>query len=219
MLVYYFTSATHALSNVRLRRLKISNLENLNDPFEWAAPALERREDRRALRALRHEMSTRSGVICFSESWRNPVQWAHYADHHRGVCLGLEVRADLLTKVQYQQERSEGGTLSQMLAERRLTHEWMMGVLSTKFAHWSYEQEHRVFVNLDPATVENGLYFKHFDDDMRLVRLIVGPRSTVTRQDIANALGPMAPQVRAIKARLAFKTYEVCEQHDEELWR
>ena len=158
-------------------------------------------------------------MICFSESWRNPVQWAHYADQHRGVCMGLEIRDDLLTKVKYRQERSEGGNLSQMLAEGRLTHAWMMDVLSTKFVHWSYEQEHRVFVNLDPLTAENGLYFKPLDDDMRLVRLIVGPRSTVTRQDLADALGPMASQIRCIKARLAFKTYEVCEQHDESLWK
>lgn len=219
MLVYYFTSATHALSNVRHRRLKISNLENLNDPFEWAAPALEHRQDRKALRAVRREMSKTSGMICFSEDWRNPVQWSHYADHHRGVCMGMELRAGALTKVTYRQERSEGGNLSQMLAEGRLSQEWMMDVLSTKFAHWSYEAEHRAFLNLDPSTIEDGLYFKSFDDDMRLVRLIVGPKSSVTRRDLAYALGPLAPQVRCIKSRLAFKTYEVCEQHDENLWK
>lgn len=219
MLVFYFTRAEHALSNVRLRRVKISNLENLNDPFEWAAPALEHAEDRWALKATRTEMSKTTGMICFSENWRNPVQWAHYADHHRGVCMGLEVQDSMLTKVKYRQERSPGGNLGEMLEEVRLDHKWMIDVISTKFAHWSYEEEHRAFLKLDPATIENGLYFKSFGDDMRLVQLIAGPKSRVTRQEFADALGPMASEVRCMKARLAFKTYEVCEQQNARLWK
>ncbi|HSX95144.1 MAG TPA: DUF2971 domain-containing protein [Hydrogenophaga sp.] len=219
MLVYYFTSATHALSNVRLQRLKISDLENLNDPFEWAAPALERPEDRWALQATRKEMSKTTGMICFSQNWRNPVQWAHYADRHRGICMGLEVQDNMLTKVKYRDERSPGGNLEELLEQRKLDHSWMIDVISTKFAHWAYEEEHRAFLSLDPATEEDGMYFKSFGDDMRLVQLIVGAKSLVTRQELADALGPMAPKVRCKKARLAFKTYEVCEQLDERRWR
>ena len=199
--------------------MKISNLENVNDPFEWAAPALERPEDRWALKATRKQMSKTTGMICFSKNWRNPVQWAHYADHHRGVCMGLEVRDEMLTNLKYRHERSPGGNLGQMLAEGRLDHAWMIDVISTKFSDWSYEEEHRAFLNLAPCTAEHGLYFKSFADDMRLVRLIVGPKSSVTQQDLADALGSMAPQVQCIKARLAFTTFEVCEQQKERLWK
>jgi hypothetical protein len=87
------------------------------------------------------------GLLCFSANWNNPVQWSHYADHHRGLCLGFEVTAQA-HKVAYVSERllarpkalkSEGSP-----AEAHVTE-----ILTTKFEHWSYEGEYRVFPRLD----------------------------------------------------------------------
>jgi len=47
-------------------------------------------------------------------------------------------------------------------------------ILTTKFEHWSYEDEYRVFPQLqerDPS----GLYFLEFDDQVSLREVIVGP--------------------------------------------
>ena len=42
----------------------------------------------------------------------------------------------------------------------------MTKVLSTKFSHWSYENEYRLFVPLD--TRHNGLYFMDYGDELIL---------------------------------------------------
>ena len=45
-MLYYFTSQLHGLEAIRDQRLKISNTETLNDPFEYSLlslPAFERR--------------------------------------------------------------------------------------------------------------------------------------------------------------------------------
>ena len=44
------------------------------------------------------------GLVWFSANWNNPVQWSHYADHHRDLCLGFKVTAQA-HKVAYVSER------------------------------------------------------------------------------------------------------------------
>lgn len=219
MQVYHFTSATHALSNIEKRRLKIAELSKLNDPFDWAAPAFKKKSDRWAMQATKREMGLLYGIVCFSAGWRNPVQWSHYADHHRGVCLGFEVDDQYLTKVTYQAERPELASFKAMQAAGALTREWLMQAISTKFSHWAYEEEYRVFVPLDPAYMDKGLYFKYFDGSMLLTQVIVGPEATVSRAEVDTALGDLGEGVRRTKARLAFKTFEVCEQLDAARWK
>lgn len=218
MLVYHFTKAPYALENIEKRRLKIARYHALNDPFEFASPAFVLEADRKSWQATKLEMDRRSGILCFSENWTNPVQWSHYADHHKGVCLGFEVRPQLLRKVLYFEERQRIEDLSRFMADGRMTHDWMEGVICTKFSHWAYEQEHRAFVALDPTDHENGLHFQKFNDDLTLAEVIVGPLSTVTRAQLDKALGDLKFPVRTLKARLAFQTFNVCEQRDATLW-
>ena len=60
--------------------------------------------------------------------------------------------------------------------------------LVTKFRHWRYEKEMRVFVKLDPKAEIDGLYFADFTDQLSLAEVIVGARSLVNRSDLADAL-------------------------------
>lgn len=219
MQVYYFTSAHHALSNVEKRRVKLSQLGNLNDPFEWAAPAFLKREDRKIMRETRLEMGRRWGLLCFSANWQNPVQWGHYADRHRGLCLGFEVPDVYLSAVTYVNQREQIECLSTLRASGALDEEWMKGMVCTKFSHWACEEEWRVFVNLDPSTQEAGLFFKSFDASLRLNQIIVGAESEVTRAQIDTVLGPLRGEVKCKKARLAFRSFEVCEQLDPARWQ
>jgi hypothetical protein len=91
MRVYHFTSCKAALSILDSRRLRLSRIANLNDPFEFLAADLSDKANRWALKKTKNDLSKTKGVICFSENWTNPVQWAHYARSHRGVCLGFDV--------------------------------------------------------------------------------------------------------------------------------
>lgn len=51
-----------------------------------------------------------------------------------------------------------------------------------------------------------------------LKEVIVGPLSTITRQELYDALGELAPNIQVYKARLAFKTYTVTRQRNEKMW-
>ncbi len=218
MQVYHFTSAVHALSNIEKRRLKIAELSKLNDPFEWAAPAFHSKEDRWAMKATKTAMGKQVGIICFSANWRNPVQWSHYAEHHKGICLGFEVADEHLTPITYQADRPEIESLAAMRRAGNLSEDWLQKMICIKFEHWAYEEEHRVFVQLDQATKDGGMYFKKFGQDMRLNKVIVGPASPVTRAQLSEALGSLSQEVEAMKARLAFKTFEVCQQLNVKQW-
>ena len=35
-----------------------------------------------------------SGLLCFSRHWYSPALWAHYADNHKGMCLGFDIPDD-----------------------------------------------------------------------------------------------------------------------------
>jgi len=47
------------------------------------------------------ELNDIAGVMCFSSTWKNPVMWSHYADQHRGICLGFEVPDVYRKKIKY----------------------------------------------------------------------------------------------------------------------
>lgn len=100
MRVYHFINEKFGLENIKRRRLKIARIDELNDPFEFIARADNERE-RAALRATREEQTKKTGLLCFSRSWQNPVQWSHYADRHRGFCLGFDVPDALIKEVTY----------------------------------------------------------------------------------------------------------------------
>jgi len=65
--LYHFLSADHALDDIANRRLKISQIEELNDPFELWCVYQKDRKLRDALRAYKDQMAARFGVLCFSK--------------------------------------------------------------------------------------------------------------------------------------------------------
>jgi len=73
MRVYHFLPATWALEDIQKRRLKISEIDQLNDPFDlWCVHQKDSRL-RQALRAFKKEMGKQFGMICLSKRWHNPT--------------------------------------------------------------------------------------------------------------------------------------------------
>src|SRR5258708_33644426 len=135
MRVYHFLPANCALDDIEKRRVKISEIDQLNDPFELWCVAQQDRRLREALRGFKKEMEQRYGLICFSKRWDNPLLWSHYPDMHRGICLGFEVDARGLRSVRYVTERPN--------LRIPPTVESMEEILFTKFKDWKYEEELR----------------------------------------------------------------------------
>lgn len=215
MRLYYFTSTEHPLSNVESRKVKISEIMKLNDPFEFMAINLQEAELRRAARKMKSDMASKSGVICFSRSWQHPLMWSHYGDRHQGICLGFDVSDEWCCSVDYVNERISvtagdiiAGSVDASIA---------MQLVSAKASYWAYEQEVRIFCTI-AARDAKGLAFKDFDNSMILREVIVGPNSPASRAQVAAALGELAPSTHCFKSRIAFGYFEVCENQNPRLW-
>jgi hypothetical protein len=156
---------------------------------------------RQAMQQSRDEIGRSRGVTCFSAHWHDPVIWAHYSDKHRGICLGFEVREDKAKRVNYVTERLPFPTAPP------ITIDHAEAMLFTKYDSWKYEQELRIWATLEEE--EDGLYFKDFDDELRLVEVIVGARCTVPRSAIVRALAPLTTEISLVKARAGFTKFEI----------
>ena len=217
MRVYHFLCEHFGLEDIKQRRLKIARIADLNDPFEFLARADDARE-RAALRATKETQAKTTGLLCFSRSWHNPVQWSHYADRHRGLCLGFDV-SDVDAKPVAYRSAPIHFNLARYQRDGHYAQEFAERMISSKFSDWSYEQEVRLYVRLDPDTETGGLYFYEFSDDLRLSEVIVGAASGLSRSQLESALGDMSGQVSMRKARLAFKSYRIVEQRESSLWQ
>ncbi len=210
MNLFHFRDKEFGLRSIKERRLKISRIMELNDPFEFLGASLEDREFRKAIIETKKQLSKTTGLLCFSQKWQNPVQWSHYANEHKGICMEFEVPDQFIFKVNYEEER--------LNVESEIDLQTMYRYLTTKFAHWSYEEEYRLFITLDKNEEENGLYFSDFSENLILKKVIVGARSDITRKELSGALGNLKNQVEVFKARPAFKTFEVVRNKNEKLW-
>lgn len=192
---------------IQERRIKISELEDLNDPFEGMPFDLTTPYHRDAVTRSRSELGAKYGFLCFSAAWTNPVLWAHYADKHRGICLGIETDYDL-SPVSY--------------LDRRVPFKDPPDLPIAEIMHfgkandWQYENEIRCFAALNEKS--NGHYFMSFDERLRLVEVIVGVRSVVTKHRLQRALGNRADTVTMRKARLSYDTFAVVEDENGLQW-
>jgi Protein of unknown function (DUF2971) len=210
MRVYYLTGAQFALSNIALRRLKISRFEDLNDPFELLGINVGDPKHRAAFRSTRQEINKTKGLICLSRSWSNPLMWGHYADSHAGMCLGFDVPDNLLSPVIYA-KRLLKMEVDPKTKLTRPTEAVINQLLRTKFHDWKYEDEMRLFVQLDPKTVESGRYFFSFSKDLALRQVILGPKCELPIESIRALVSSFEPTVEVLKSRIAFTRYKVVE--------
>jgi hypothetical protein len=86
------------LAAISLQRLKVARIDDVNDPFELQAMNCMRKDVRKAIADFRASQNEKIGLLCFSQAWKNPVLWSHYADRHRGICLGFDIDRTLAAR-------------------------------------------------------------------------------------------------------------------------
>ena len=178
MRAYYFTTSAFAISNIALRRLKISRFHDLNDPFELLGVNLADKVMRSRFRKMKDDINSKSGLICFSKSWKNPLLWGHYAEKHTGMALGFDIRDDKMLPVIYDRKLidvtfdAKTGKPSPGVTDQ---------LIRTKFKDWKYEKEVRLFVALDKDRKESGMYFEPFHSELQLREVILGPKYTCSQ--------------------------------------
>lgn len=201
MHVYHFLSERWAIDDLENRRLKISLFHELNDPFELMCYELPTAAYRVAFRDKKERLAREFGLLCFSRSWKSPVLWSHYADKHKGICLGFA--ADDVVQVTYTTTRPHFAGSPADITDT-FAHEW----LCTKFEGWKYEDEVRAIARLDEAEKQSGRYYRRFGPRLQLKQVIVGPLCHVTAR-LQKAIATQAGEVEFVKARLAFRSFGV----------
>jgi hypothetical protein len=211
MRLYYLTKLDTAKLILKERRMKLSLVDELNDPFELLGASIGGKLARRVFKGILHRHWRKTlGMICLSDTWQNPVMWAHYGDKHYGVCLGFDVQDDLAKEVQYKPDR-----LKSMLDPTKpsvgLDVKKLEAVLLTKYRDWAYERERRVFAPLTERD-KNGNFYVDFGANMKLASVILGARCIASLRDMVKLVGKVEQPVEVWKARAGFTKFEIVQQ-------
>lgn len=209
MRAYYLTSKHWALEALKNRRLKIALFNDMNDPFELLGAENKTRRNKAELKQLKEGTNAAIGALCFSQGCGNPVLWSHYADKHRGICLGFDIRDDGAHEISYRGERL-----------REIEKEFLEGeveilghrLLTTKFEHWRYEDEVRMILKLEDAVYEKEFYFMPFGEALRLREIIAGVRCNISLEELREMLSQEDAGVTIARAGLAPDEYKIVKR-------
>ena len=167
MKVYHFINCRYGIRAIQEKKLKVSRIDGLNDPFELLSIDLSHKSQRPAHRKRKADINDKYGLHCFSKDWKSPLLWSHYADNHRGICLVFDVPETRLVEIEYKAERlvDNDGLQEDSTLISDTDHEQL---LKTKFEQWQYEEEWRWIINLNEAKKEGEHYFSEFSSDLTL---------------------------------------------------
>lgn len=208
--LYYLTGAMTGIACIAMQRLKVSRFNDLNDPFELMGVNVNDTAVRKAFKATRDELNKTKGLICFTQDWKSPLMWGHYAEKHAGMALGFDIPAELLSDVNY---ATRLFNLQLDPKSKKPTQGSLNMLIATKFADWSYEKECRMFVDLDPSEAEGGMYFLPFSKDLKFREIVLGPRSNYKIADIRVLTKKVSDEdeIKVTQSRIAFSRFEVLE--------
>lgn len=210
MRVYHFTSAKYAIDDIERQRLKVSRFSELNDPFELLAADLLDPKHRQDFANFKQEVNDKTGIICFSGAWSNPLLWGHYAAKHTGIALGFDVSDELLIDVRYTSSRPK---IQFDEINRRVVdgHQVLDKLISTKFTDWKYEDESRMYVKLDHSSNELGKYFINFSLDLMLREVILRMNCNTSIEEIRKLVISDVTKIKVLKAGMALRKFKVIE--------
>ena len=203
--LYHFLSLQHALTDIALSRIRVSRFHELNDPYELLAANVGPPAVRKAVLANREKIDSNRGIVCFTKEYKRPILWSHYADKHRGVCLGFDVSAEHAMDIKYVKERIP---LIDELG-RPADEDAIAEMYTSKDEDWSYEGEVRMHVDLAGLPMEGGHYFLPFRPGVELREVLLGPRCQIPLQTMRDLVNRIHTEVSVCKTDLAFKWFAV----------
>lgn len=221
MRVYKYYPANWGRQAILKQRLKVTTEADINDPFEFRASCTKDRSLRFSLDKWRKEFLSNYGLISFCKNRKNPVIWSHYADSYRGICLGFDLDDKYLNAVDYVSERIKISRQEITEKIRRNDHKYLFSkILSPKAKFWNYEDEKRVYVDLNSENIirEDGKFFVPFGSDYVLREIILGPLyepidDVAHKEEMKSAMSRLK-RCSVKTARLAFQTFDVAFQND-----
>ena len=204
-LLYCFMKAKHALQNIECHRLKFSNLDHVNDPYESLPIRFNDCEEENCFFNARKDLiQKKTRVICFSGTYCDPTLWGHYANNCKGICLGFDVICEegrenkYAKRVRYVKERVD---ISHIGFNYKNDHLEpfdpfkFFNLFLTKSHRWKNEKEWRICNNItdqqrDPAPEH---YFFPFDNVLELREILIGFRCP-NKEDVKSRLDGLVTQ-------------------------
>ncbi|VAW88449.1 hypothetical protein MNBD_GAMMA18-1762 [hydrothermal vent metagenome] len=153
------------------RQLWFAKPASLNDPFEGKSSCSEvleavwshypfPEEERKQYKTIIETQLQNSGICSFSKTRKNQLMWSHYADEHKGICIGFNeqiLRPDNSSiypiDVTYQAEYPFAGIIERFKYfeelpgvnnTKSIAGDIFYSVLGTKYLNWEYERERRL---------------------------------------------------------------------------
>lgn len=163
-------------------KLKLTPPLHLNDPFERKVPhglediilnfyrpeGLPEKEIRNKTIEICENELNKLGITAMTETHDNILMWSHYANSHKGVCIGYDTEkikekdnVMRLLRVKYLEDRFEKSDIT--CASHTLSGKFSKledKIVTTKSPQWQYEKEHRYITSLSRANeiliIKNG---------------------------------------------------------------
>lgn len=198
---YHFTEFEHASSDIVNAWIKVTRISEANDPFEFHGFKATRGL-LPEMRRLKEDANTKLRLLCFSQDWRSPALWAHYAKRHTGVCLGFWAIRSTLHDVTYHIDRIDAGFGAN--ARIAVSEEMREVLFTAKAQDWRYEEEIRRCLRVEETFESGGNQFFRFDDSLRLSEVILGEKCTEQQlHDVRVLVQQKYKTVTVYKARSA----------------
>ena len=147
------------------------------------------------------DVINRIGVLCLTESNADVTMWAHYADNHKGLCLGFLILMDAsLEKVSYV---AEGPIVnfSELLDDKQDDNEYKW--IFSKHHDWKNEKEWRVVVPEGnqlwpiPGTIRTVTFGLRMEESKReVIKQVLEDESDVQYFEAARNLGLLQLEIK-----------------------
>jgi len=195
------------------QQIRISTFDKVNDPFELLGAIQGGKIKHRDFAWLRDHWTKTVGFISFSDNWKSPLMWAHYARNHTGVCLGIEVTDKKPLKMEYQP-----GRIALQFDFKRFENAadaaLMEKLVITKFKEWEYEHEWRILCPLeyDLNYPRPEYFYEQFTPEFELREVILGARCEQSLKEIQKQIFGVTALVQVKRVRPAFGSFSMVQQ-------
>lgn len=159
MILYKYCDEKGGLDLLKNSRIKITNLADINDPFEFLPQRdYEIEEFDKSVKRLYEYQKENYRILSLSKSACNIVMWGHYCYKHKGILFKINTDRisdkngnrleDALKEVTYAKERPNINLQSNDIDIKEMERNLEL-ITYTKFEDWKYEEEVRAIIGYD----------------------------------------------------------------------
>lgn len=185
MILYKYMSFNSANAVIDSSSIGFSCLEDLNDPFESMALCFKESDELSSkiqFNATKNRLSRKYGVLSLTRNPFNALMWAHYADNHRGVVIGIDVEKAGLNNLS---ECVVPAKLGEIIYTSTIPRNYLP--TSTTDSLMSIGDQFSSFHEDSYELFKNAFLYKDnlwgYEEEVRVVKNIVNPKNAGSRYE------------------------------------